>query len=235
MNFSGNAGQVMKSLEATGVADNTLVVFTSDNGGMFNLGGRRAAELGHKINGTLLGSKFGIWEGGHRVPFIAWWPGRIEAGSVSDQMLSNVDMLATFAALTGRGLGEGERQDSINMLPAMMGDPDRALRTEMIVTPHRSTHMALRDGKWMYIPAKSDGGFKGSRPDQHAWGGAAVTQLVGTPNSDIENGRIKAGAPPAQLYDLEADMNQTKNLFNERPEVVAQMKARLGEYKAGKR
>ena len=121
-------GEVMKSLEAAGVADNTLVIFTSDNGGMFNLGGRNAAAKGHKINGDLLGSK----------------------------------------------------------------------------------------------------------PSQHAWGGAAVAKLVNTPNSDIQNGKIMKGAAPAQLYDLEADVNQTKNLYNEYPEVVEQMKAQLAEYKSSR-
>ena len=224
-------GEVMKTLEEKGVADNTLVLFTSDNGGMFNLGGRAAAELGHNINGELLGSKFGIWEGGHRVPFIAHWPGKIEANTTSDQLLCSVDLLASFAALTGEKLTDAQRQDSINMLPALTGNPDKQLRTEMFMTPHKSTHMAYRKGKWMYIPAKSDGGFGGTRPNQHAWGGAAVTALVGTPNSDIKNGKIKKGAPRAQLYDLEADRNQTKNLFNEKPEVVGEMDAELKKAK----
>lgn len=218
-------GEVMKSLEKTGVADNTLVLFTSDNGGMFNLGGRVAAEKGHQINGDLLGSKFGIWEGGHRVPFIAWWPGKIEAGTVSDQLFCSVDLLASFAALTGHELEDPK--DSLNFLPALTGDPVEPIRREMFMTPNKPSHMALRRGKWMYIPAQSDGGFRGSKPNEHAWGGAAVTTLVDTPNSDIENGKIKAGAPPAQLYDLEADVNQTKNLFYEHPDVVKEMAAAL--------
>lgn len=220
-------GEVMKSLEDAGVADNTLVIFTSDNGGMFNHGGRHAAELGHSINGKLLGSKFGVWEGGHRVPFIAWWPGTIEAGSVSDQLLNNVDMKATFAALTGQELSKSDRNDSINMLPALTENPDQPLRAKMIVSPKKASHMALRKGKWMYIPAQSDGGFTGSKPSQHAWGGAAVATLVNTPNSDIENGKIKKDAPPAQLYDLRADPNQTQNLYSQFPEVVQQMAAEL--------
>ncbi len=220
-------GEVMKSLEDAGVADNTLVIFTSDNGGMFNPGGRVAAEKGHKINGDLLGSKFGIWEGGHRVPFIAWRPGEIPAGTVSDQTLISVDMLASFAALTGQNLSAEAQKDSINMLPALTGEPDEPLRTEMFVTPHKATHMALRRGKWMYIPAKSDGGFRGSKPGEHAWGGAAVTKLVNTPNSDIENGVIKKDAPPAQLYDLESDRNQTKNVYHDYPGVVREMAAAL--------
>ncbi|MDF7825968.1 sulfatase-like hydrolase/transferase [Pontiellaceae bacterium B12227] len=220
-------GEVMKTLEEVGAADNTLVIFTSDNGGMFNHGGRAAAELGHSINGRLLGSKFGIWEGGHRVPFIAWWPGKVEAGSVSDQMLMSVDLKATFAAVSGYELSPAEQQDSINMLPALTGNPDQPLRSEMAVTCRKASHMALRKGKWMYIPAKSDGGFGGSKPGQHAWGGAAVTKLVHTPNSDIVNGKIKPNAPRAQLYDLEADPNQTKNLFNQYPEVVQEMATEL--------
>ena len=220
-------GEVRKSLEDAGVADNTLVIFTSDNGGMFNLGGRHAAELGHKINGDLLGSKFGVWEGGHRVPFIAWWPGRIKPGTVSHQLMSSVDLMATFAAMVGRKLGENEGRDSISMLAALTEDSEVPLRNEMIVSPSKPSHVGMRKGEWMYIPAKSDGGFNGSKPSDHAWGGAAVTTLVNTPNSDIVNGKIKPGAPPAQLYRLDTDVNQTTNLYKEKPEVVSEMDALL--------
>ncbi|MDO6425000.1 sulfatase-like hydrolase/transferase, partial [Saccharophagus degradans] len=89
-------GEVLATLEKQGVSNNTLVIFTSDNGAMLNLGGRNAIKAGHKINGDLLGFKFGVWEGGHRIPFIAKWPGKIQAGTVSNQLICNVDMLATF-------------------------------------------------------------------------------------------------------------------------------------------
>ena len=224
-------GEVRKSLEDAGVANNTLILFTSDNGGMFNSGGSHAAELGHKINGDLLGSKFGVWEGGHRVPFIAWWPGKVPAGTVSNQLLSSVDLMATVAAIVGRDLTDTERRDSINMLPVLTGNPDKALRTELVACPNSKAHLSLRKGKWMYIPAQSDGGFTGSKPGDHALGGAAVTLLVGTPNSDIEDGKIKPDAPPAQLYDLEADRNQTTNLYNRFPEVVSEMQAALESYR----
>lgn len=218
-------GQVRSALEETGEADNTLILFTSDNGGMFNLGGRAAAAQGHHINGDLLGSKFGVWEGGHRVPLIAWWPGQIQAGSTSNQLMSSVDLIATFAAVIGQNLEDPK--DSINMLPAFTGDPAEALRTEAIALPHRRSHMSLRKGKWIYIPAQGDGGFRGNKPDQHAWGGAAVAQLVDTPNSDIEDGKIKKSAPKAQLYDLDADPNQTRNLFLDHPEIAKRMGAEL--------
>lgn len=216
-------GELRKSLETAGVLDNTLIIFTSDNGGMFNTGGKAAAQLGHEINGDLLGSKFGVWEGGQRVPFIAWWPGQIQAGEVSEQLICNVDMLATFAEITGYELSESEQQDSINILPALTGEPEHVLRDEMIVTPNQPTHMALRKGKWMYIPARGDGGFKGN---------VAATKLVNSKNSDIANGRIKKNAPKAQLYDLSVDVNQTKNVYAEYPEVVEQMASILNAYKA---
>ena len=83
----------------------------------------------------------------------------------------------------------------------------------------------------MYIPAKGSGGFTGSKPNQHAWGGPAAVALVGGINSDIENGKFKKDAPSAQLYDLEADVNQTKNLYNEYPEVVQEMQGLLETYR----
>ncbi|MDP0492405.1 MAG: sulfatase-like hydrolase/transferase [Verrucomicrobiota bacterium JB023] len=223
-------GEVMKTLEEKGVADNTLVIFTSDNGAMFNLGGRMAAKKGHALNGELLGSKFGVWEGGHRVPFIAWWPGKIEGGSVSDQLLSLIDLKATFAAVTDNDLDDS--RDSINMLPALTGEPEEALRDELYLLAHSRGHLSLRKGKWMYIPKRSDGGFRGTKPGQHAWGGPIVTTLVDTPNSDIENGKIKKGAPPAQLYNIAEDPNQTENLYNEYPDVVKELDAQLKELQA---
>ena len=87
-------GEIMRTLDEEGLAGNTLLIFTSDNGGMLNHGGQRAWKAGHHINGKLLGFKFGAWEGGHRIPMIVRWPGRIPAGSVSNQLMSNVDMLS---------------------------------------------------------------------------------------------------------------------------------------------
>jgi arylsulfatase A-like enzyme len=223
-------GEVMKSLEEQGVAENTLVIFTSDNGGMFNIGGQDAWDARHRLNGELLGFKFGAWEGGHRVPFIARWPGRIEAGSTSDQLICNIDMIATLAALTGVAIEEGQGRDSVNILPALTGDPEEPLRDHVVLAANRPTHLALRQGKWVYIGARGSGGFTGAKRGGHAFGGPAAISYAGYVNSDIENGRIKKDAPPAQLYDLEADVRQTKNLYREYPEVVARLKTLLDEY-----
>ncbi|MBP0904152.1 arylsulfatase [Mariniflexile gromovii] len=224
-------GQVTSTLEKQGVADNTLIIFTSDNGAMLNLGGRNAVKAGHKINGDLLGFKFGVWEGGHRVPFIAKWPGKIEAGTVSDQLICNVDMLATFMALTGQNTKSLENSDSVNVLPALLGDPKKPVRDELVLAAHKPSHLSLRKGKWMYIPAQGSGGFGGSKPEHHAWGGAPAVAFVGGKNSDIENGKIKADAPKAQLYNLEEDKYQTTNVYKKYPNIVKEMEAVLDTYR----
>ncbi|CAA6677659.1 MULTISPECIES: arylsulfatase [unclassified Lentimonas] len=224
-------GEIVKCLEAQGVADNTLIIFTSDNGGMFNEGAFRALELGHEPNGKLLGSKFDAWEGGHRVPFIARWPGNIPAGTESDQLLCNVDMLATFAALTGQTLEPKQQADSVDMLPALLGSPQESLRKELLLSPYKPTHLAIRKGKWMYIGTQGAGGFGGKRPGSHTFAGPAAATYIGRQNSDIEGGRIKADAPPAQLYDLEHDLQQTTNLYDDYPEVVEELDALLNTYR----
>jgi len=221
-------GEILKCLEENGLTDNTLVIFTSDNGGMFNTGGQDAFKAGHRQNGDLLGFKFGAWEGGHRVPFIAKWPGKIKPGTTSRQLICNVDMLATFAALTGQTVEAEQLADSINILPALVGDPAAPLRDYVVLSPNKPTHLAVRKGKWIYIGAQGSGGFTGG-PGTHAAGGPACASYVGNVNSDIENGRIKKGAPRVQLYDLEADVNQTRNVVNDFPEVAKEMAALLAE------
>jgi arylsulfatase A len=224
-------GEIMSCLKDNGLDDKTLVIFTSDNGGMLNYGGRIAIKAGHRMNADLLGFKFGVWEGGHRIPFIARWPGKIEAGSKSDQMICNVDMLATFMALSGQDPGSLKGKDSVNVLPALLGNPAEPIRSELLLAPFKHPHLAIRKGKWIYIGAQGSGGFKGGKPGQHAWGGPPAVAFAESVNSDIENGKIKPGAPPAQLYDLEDDLQQTQNVYNQHPEVVKEMEALLKTYR----
>ncbi len=223
-------GEILACLDDHALSDNTLVIFTSDNGGMFNHGGQAAFQAGHRINGELLGFKFGVWEGGHRVPLIVRWPGKVKAGTTSNQLLGNVDMLATFAAVTGQKLDQAQQADSVNMLPALVGDPEQQLRDHLILAPHKDTHLSVRRGKWMYIPARGSGGFTGTKPGEHTFAGPAAAGFVGSVNSDIENGTIKADAPHAQLYDLAADVNETQNVINAHPDVVRKLSALLARY-----
>ena len=224
-------GEVMKALEKKGVADNTVVIFTSDNGGMFNVGGQDAWDKGHTLNGALLGFKFGAWEGGHRVPFIVRWPGKVEAGSTSSQLISNVDLMATLATVSGAKVPEGQGVDSINVLPTFTGSPDKPIRETLVLQASKKTHLSVRKGKWMYIPAQGSGGFTASKRGAHAFGGPAAISYAGRKNSDIENGKYKADAPQAQLYDLEKDLAQTTNLITKHPEIAKEMQALLQSYR----
>jgi len=191
--FDWMIGQLMKCLDDNNLTENTLVIVTSDNGGMINRGGVDAFKLGHKQNGDLLGFKFGVWEGGQRVPFIAKWPGQA---------------------------------DSMNVLEAFTGSPAEDIRHSLVLIPRSSKHVSIRKGKWMYIPNQSSGGFN-QAPGNHGAGGPKAISYIGSKNSDIENGKVKSDAPKAQLYDLEADVNQTTNIHDKHPEVVKEMQALL--------
>ncbi len=222
--FDWMVGELMRTLDELKLSGNTLVILTSDNGGMLNQGGQEAWKAGHRLNGNLLGFKFDAWEGGHRVPFIARWPGKIEAGSTSDQLICQIDLLSTLAALTGSAT---RGPDSLNVLPLLYGQPDEPLRTELVLAPHKKTHLALRDGPWLYIGARSGGGFDGTKPGDHALGGGGALKFTGESNSDFINGKLKLDAPEQQLYNLAEDPGQTKNVIREHPEIAKRMEARL--------
>ena len=224
-------GEVMKTLDEQGIADNTLVMFTSDNGGMFNVGGQQAWKAGHPLNGDLLGFKFDAWEGGHRVPFIARWPGKIPANTKSNQLICNVDMTATLASVVGKPIRKGQALDSVNVLPAFTGDPEAQIRDHVLLAAFRRSHLSIRKGKWMYIPAQAGGGFTAAKRGAHAFGGPKAITFTGRANSDIANGQIKPNAPAAQLYDLESDVAQTTNVHDKHPKVVETMKALLNDYR----
>ncbi|WP_229719408.1 sulfatase family protein [Winogradskyella schleiferi] len=221
--------EIMNTLDEEGISDNTLVIFTSDNGGMLNRGGQFAREAGHHANGAYLGFKFDAWEGGHRVPFIARWPGKIVPGSTSDQMFSNVDLFATLAAVIGYQPKKDEGPDSVNMLPALIGDPKEPIRENMVIAAGSRNHLSLRKGKWMFIPAQGGGGFGAKHLGDHDFGGAAAFPFTEEINSDIEDGQIKETAAMAQLYNLETDPYESTNVYNQNPKVVAEMEALLKE------
>ncbi len=221
-------GEVMAALEKADVADNTLVIFTSDNGGMLNQGGQAAWKAGHRLNGDLLGFKFDAWEGGHRIPFISRWPGKIQPETKSDALISNVDLLATIAGVVGKELKPSTGPDSFNLLPTLVGPQDAEVREHLLISPRQSTHLTLRKGDWVYIGARGNGGFSGRRVGEHALGGPAAFPFTKHVNSDVENGKIKREAPLAQLYNLENDPHQRDNVIRKNPKVVEEMRAELG-------
>jgi len=226
-------GELMKTLEDTGLANNTLLILTSDNGGMLNRGGQDAMAMNHRINGPLLGFKFDAWEGGHRIPFIARWPGKIEAGVVSKKLISNVDMVATFSGIFDEKLPEEQAVDSYNLLPILLNTAEGNIRTELLIAPNDLNNLALRQGKWLYINAQGGGGFAAKYEGMHDFGGPTAFPFTGERNSDIANGKLKEDAPKAQLYDLENDPYQSTNIYNQHPDIAERMRLRILEIRAG--
>jgi arylsulfatase A-like enzyme len=222
-------GEVMKTLDELKLREKTLVILTSDNGGMLNEGGQEAWKAGHRLNGNMFGFKFDAWEGGHRVPFIARWPGQIEAGSESSQLICHIDMLATFAALSGASLLEQDGPDSFNILPAMLTQPGVPIRDHVVLAPNRKENLAIRQANWLYIGAQGGGGFNGKEPGDHSLGGPAALRFTGQTHSDIENGKLKPGVPKAQLYNLANDAGQTRNVIREHPDIADKLKRLLNE------
>lgn len=143
-------GQVLAALDEHGVADNTLVLFASDNGSQWPDSGE-----GHRPNGPLRGTKWQIYEGGVRTPLIARWPGRIAAGAATDELAALTDILATCAAVSGQALPAEYAEDSLDLSPILLGQKfDAPLRKE-VVSRASSGDFALRQGPWKYIATKS--------------------------------------------------------------------------------
>jgi arylsulfatase A-like enzyme len=224
-------GEVLKTLDELEIADDTLVVFTSDNGGMLNVTGQKAWKAGHRLNGKLLGFKFGAWEGGHRVPFIARWPGKVPAGSESDALISQIDLLPTFAAVADAKLPKKAVIDGVNQLPVFTNEEKKSQRDLLVISPNSPKHLTIRKGDWVYVPNQDEGGFQGKEIGNHLLAGAAAQKLTKLVNSDVMKGKIRKDAPPAQLYNLKTDPYQATNLHNERPEMVAELSSLLDEWR----
>ena len=224
-------GEVLHTVKEMGQEENTLVIFTSDNGGMLNHGGQDAWKAGHRLNGDLLGFKFGAWEGGHRVPFIAKWPGKIPANSQSDHLISQIDLLATFASIVNQPLSGDKEHDSVDQLAELTGKASSPQREALVISPNNPEHLVIRKGKWVYIPAQDTGGFQGKKVGNHLLGGAAAFALTKQNNSDVVDNKIKENAPMEQLYDLEKDPSQSENVVTQNPKVRQELQQILAEYR----
>ncbi len=202
-------GEVMDALERTGQADNTLVVFTSDNGSPGrsgeNMNGapNSIRQYGHNPSYIYRGIKADIWDGGHRVPFLARWPEHIRAGAVSDETICLVDLMATAAAITGYDLPDSAAVDSYDLLPALEETRgDHPLR-EAVVHHSIDGMFAVRRGKWKLVLGRGSGGWSG----------------IGKPDD-----------PPEQLYDMQQDPKEENNQYGQHPEIVAEFTALLHKY-----
>jgi arylsulfatase A len=210
-------GAILAALDRTGVAENTLVIFTSDNGGLYHWWepketddkknyrlGKRAKyvkDFGHQGNAHLRGTKADIWEGGHRVPFLVRWPGKTPAGATNSSLIELTDLLATCAGIVDAKLPAGAGEDSRNILPLLLGQtPSKPVRDYAV---HHSLWgvSAIRQGPWKLIPHRGSGGFTFPRTIDVA----------------------KVGGPEGQLYHLANDPSETQNLWEQKPKVVQRL------------
>ncbi len=198
-------GQVLAALKKAGLADNTLVIFTSDNGPVWYPAD--VEKYGHAANAGWRGMKGDALEGGHRMPFIARWPGKIAANATCDETICFTDLLATFAALTGTELPADAGEDSYNLLPLLRSEKhDKPLREATVVESSRG-FLTIRQGEWKLIPKLGSGGF--TKPAEE---------------------KPKEGEPAGQLYNLADDPGETKNLYADKPEIVKRLTALLEQY-----
>ena len=212
-------GKIFNAIRDQGLVENTIVIFTSDNGAVYT---PDSVGAHHRSNGSLLGQKTDAWEGGHRVPFIASWPGRIPEGGTCQRLLCQTDLLATICEATKVAVPAGGAEDSMSKL-AVLKDPvnSLAVRTEML--SQGAGGYALRQGDWLYLPKQGSQGF--TLPNQKGW---PAYVWIGNVNSDVDdNGLIKPTAPADQLYHLADDPQQKTNVVREHPQRATAMRSRL--------
>ncbi|HOX56059.1 MAG TPA: arylsulfatase [Verrucomicrobiota bacterium] len=218
----GAVGEVLSALARAGKTANTLVIFTSDNGpecvevdpGAYD----RIRRYGHRSMDGLRGVKRDIWEGGHRVPFLARWPGHIPAGTTNAETICLVDLMATCAALTGAKVPLNAGEDSYNILPALLGKKgERPIREATVLRGGRGD-FAIRQGDWVLIDAVSGDGNRGrNRPGEPEW----FQQERGYVTNQFSS----------ELYNLREDLSQRQNLYGVKHDVVRRLKTVLEDYK----
>jgi arylsulfatase A-like enzyme len=203
-----SVGRILETLEYMNLMENTIVIFSSDNGGDIpakkpNAPENQAIKYGLKINGDLRGDKHTIYEGGTRVPFIVSWQGNVAKGSVSDDMINMVDIFATICEITEGNMPESKdvAPDSYSFLPSLINSANQHPRTSMITADAHGMH-AIRMGDWKYIDD---------------------TPPVNLPENRLN--QIKAFKP--QLFNLANDPGEKLNLYDERPEMVKKLSSEL--------
>ncbi|MDG1895134.1 MAG: arylsulfatase [Fuerstiella sp.] len=210
MQVDWTVGQVLKAIDDNEISENTLVIFTTDNGCSPAAKIPELEAAGHDQNYIYRGHKADIFEGGHRVPFVARWPGKVKAGSRTDQLVGQLDLLATAAQIVGAKVAEDGGEDSVSFLPVLLGESStaarRGLRTS-IVSQSIGGQFAIRDGDWKLCLCPGSGGWSEPRP-----------------------GRLDMSKmPPIQLFNLADDPGETNNLQAEQADQVAKMKGMLSK------
>jgi arylsulfatase A-like enzyme len=197
-------GRVLDALDKAGIADDTLVLFTSDNGFAPYAGAAELEAQGHFPSGPFRGYKADAWEGGHRVPFLVRWPGNVAAAQTCHQLVHHADVVATLAEIVGFELPPSAGEDSFSLMPLLRG-------SHAPVRPHAISHAssglpALRQGEWKILFGPGGGGFAGRRSRRDAAAPSGPTDSI-------------------QLYNLATDPGEQQNLAGEEPQRVAEMTA----------
>jgi arylsulfatase A-like enzyme len=202
-------GQISDALQQNGLTDNTLLIVTSDNGCSPQADFPALAAKGHNPSANLRGHKADIWDGGHRVPFLVRWPARVKAGSTSDQLVSLVDFMATCAQILGVRLPDNAAEDSVGLLPILLGTADKPMREALV---HHSIQgkFSIRAGSWKLELCPGSGGWSQPRDPQ----------------------AVKQRLPNVQLYDMAKDISEQRNLQAEHPDVVKRLLTILEKYVA---
>ena len=200
-------GRIMDALSRAGVADHTLLIFTSDNGCSPQADFDELAGFGHHPSYVFRGHKADIYEGGHRIPLIVRWPKAIRPGSVSTETVCLCDLLATCADIVDADLPDAAGEDSVSNLPVWQGKPMHTSLREATVHHSIDGSFSLRKGRWKLEMCAGSGGWSQPRPGEEC-----------------------KGLPPIQLYDLDADIGERRNLCDARPDVVEELKALLTQY-----
>jgi len=200
-------GEVLGTLEKNGFAGNSLVIFTSDNGCSPAAGIPHLEKQGHYPSEHRRGYKADIWDGGHRIPFIAHWPGRIKGGTTSDQLICLNDLMATCANILAAKLPDNAGEDSVSILPALLGRADKPLH-EAVVHHSINGSFAIRQGQWKLELCADSGGWSEPKP-----GSKAARRL-----------------PPIQLYDMTKDVGERVNEYKAHPELVERLTKLLEKY-----
>jgi len=196
--------QILEALDKSGLTEDTIVIFSADNGCSKEANIQELIEKKHYPSAHLRGFKSDLWEGGHRVPFIVRWPPHIQAGTSSDQLICLTDFIATCADITQVTLPENSAEDSVSFLPALKGEPIVTTR-KGIIHHSISGHFSYRQGKWKLLLAHGSGGWT-------------------APNEKVAKSQSHT---PAQLYDLETDPSEKKNLYASHPDIVAKLLIQL--------
>lgn len=213
-------GQLMETLDKIGVAENTIVIFTSDNGPEVDtvIDMRKS----HQHNGAhpWRGVKRDAWEGGHRVPLIVRWPEKIKAATQSDQLTGLIDVMATLASVVGATLPSNAAEDSYDMLAAWTGQATAPIRPHLLMQAFRGKDtLSIRKDHWKYIDHTGSGG--------NNYDNREGLKAFHIPDIDP--------TAPAQLYDLKTDPGETNNLYSSHPEIVKELKTLLGSLKSSGR